>query len=158
MESKKLIKKALKIILIICLILVTIFIIYTLRNFFIIRTLQKNIKPYVESKNFHIKSVATEESGVIVSLNYYEKDGKKVAVLERNDNNKISKITIYDNGEKRDNFYDNEEGKTAELNVDTQIFISIYNYLETDNIFQTLISSCTAKIKEIQYKDRKSVV
>lgn len=157
MEKKK-VKKILKVILIIIIILLAIFIIHTLRNFFIIKSIQNNIEPYLESKNFHIRSIATEETGAIITMNYYEKDGRKVTFLEKNDNEGIYKISMYNNGGRQDNFYDNEEGKTVQLNLEGQIWVNLYNYLETDNDWQTLIASVATKIKEIEYNEKPCYV
>lgn len=77
-------KKILKIIGIIIAILIILILIHTIRNFIIITDLQNKILKYSNSSNYFIKSVAKEESGNIITINYYKKDNKQVMFMERN--------------------------------------------------------------------------
>ncbi len=77
-------KKILKIIGIIIAILIILILIHTIRNFIIITDLQNKISKYSNSSNYFIKSVAKEESGNIITINYYKKDNKQVMFMERN--------------------------------------------------------------------------
>lgn len=65
---------------------------------------------------------------------------------------------MYDNGGRQDDFYDNEEGKTVQLNLEGQIWVNLYNYLETDNDWQILIASVATKIKETEYNGKACYV
>jgi len=151
-------KKVLKIILMILLIVLVIFVIHTLRNYTIVRKLQGKASIYVNSENFHIKSVANESNGIIVTMNYYQKDNKSVAIIEKNENGKTSKMSMYNNGERKDIFYDNSEEKRAELGTEGEMIINLINYLETDNNWQTLLGSIFMKAKKVEYDGKKCYV
>ena len=140
-------KKIFKIIGIILLIVIAIFLIHTIRNYIIISDLQNKISKYANSTNYRTKSVTTENDGSVVTMEYYKKDNKEVVFMERNLNGEISKISIYNNGERKDTFYDNKEGKTAQLNTDNLMSVNIYNFMESDNKWQTLFGSIFANIK-----------
>ena len=140
-------KKILKIIGIILLIVIAIFLIHTIRNYVIISDLQEKISKYVNSTNYRTKSVTTENDGSVVTMEYYKKDNKEVVFMERNLNGEISKISIYNNGERKDTFYDNKEGKTVQLNTDNLMSVNIYNFMESDSKWQTLFGSIFANIK-----------
>ncbi len=129
-------KRILKIIGIILLIVIAIFLIHTIRNYVIISDLQEKISKYVNSTNYRTKSVTTENDGSIVTMEYYKKDNKEVVFMERNLN-----------GERKDTFYDNKEGKTVQLNTDNLVSVNIYNFMESDNKWQTLFGSIFANIK-----------
>lgn len=151
-------KKIVKIIIAILLIIVALLAIHTIRNFTIIKQLQENIKPYISSSNYHIKSVATEESGTIITINYYKKDDKETMIMERNLNGEIAKISTYVNGEKRDTFYDNKDSKVVELDSEAMLMINVYNSLETDNDWQTLLGSMMASVKKTEYNGKECYI
>lgn len=151
-------KKIIKIILIIILVLIILFLINTFRKFFIIRNLQEKISQYTSIENYHIKTIAQEDSNTILTTNYYQKDGKQVMIMERNKNGEISKISMYDNGSRIDVFYDNPEGKKVQLNADSIININIYNYLETNSNWKTLILSALNSIRNVEYNGKNCYV
>lgn len=151
-------KKIVKIIIAILLIIIALLAIHTIRNFTIIKQLQENIKPYISSSNYHIKSVATEESGTIITINYYKKDDKETMIMERNLDGEISKISTYVNGGKTDTFYDNKDSKVVELDSEAMLMINVYNSLETDNDWQTLIGSTMATIKKSEYNGKECYI
>lgn len=157
MEKKKC-KKALKIVLIILFIIIVLFLILTLRKFFIIKGLQNNFKQYVSSQNYHIKSVAKESNDTVVTINYYKKDNKYVTILEREYNGEVQRISTYNNGERIDMFWDSSEGKKAQLGVDSEIMINLYNGLENENDFQTFLASIYARISQTEYNGKKCYV
>ena len=64
-------KKVLKIVGIMILVLVVIFFIYAIRNFTIIRKLQKNFSKYENNQNYHISSLT--EAGDNASINIDKK-------------------------------------------------------------------------------------
>lgn len=148
------IKKVLKILGIIVVILIILLLIYTIRNYVIIRNLQNKFSQYSNSSNYYIKSVSTEKDGTIVTTEYYQKDNKQVLFLERNLNGETSKISMYNNGERTDIFWDNKENKTAQLDSGTTISMDIYNYLETDNNWQTFLGCLTSRIKSTNYNGK----
>lgn len=143
-------KRILKIIGIILLIVIVIVLIHTIRNYAIITDLQNKVSKYAECTNYYTKSISTE-NGTEVTIEYYRKDQKEVLKLVRDFEGKTAKMTFYNNGERVDTFWDNEEGKTAKLNNSTSFMqINIYNFLETDNKWQTFLSSITARIKSTE--------
>ena len=148
------IKKVLKILGIIVIILIILLLIYTIRNYVIIRNLQNKFSQYSNSSNYYIKSVSTDRDGTIVTTEYYQKDNKQALFLEKNLNGELSKISMYNNGERTDIFWDNEENKTAQLDSGTTISMDIYNYLETDNNWQTFLGCFTSRIKSTNYNGK----
>ena len=148
------IKKVLKILGIIVVILIILLLIYTIRNYVIIRNLQNKFSQYSNSSNYYIKSVSTEKDGTIVTTEYYQKDNKQALFLEKNLNGELSKISMYNNGERTDIFWENEENKTAQLDSGTTISMDIYNYLETDNNWQTFLGCLTSRIKSTNYNGK----
>ena len=148
------IKKVLKILGIIVVILIILLLIYTIRNYVIIRNLQNKFSQYSNSSNYYIKSVSTDRDGTIVTTEYYQKDNKQALFLEKNLNGEVSKISMYNNGERTDIFWDNKENKTAQLDSGTTISMDIYNYLETDNNWQTFLGCLTSRIKSTNYNGK----
>lgn len=140
-------KKILKIFGLILLVIMMVFLIHTIRNYIIITNLQNKISNYANSTNYYTKSVSRENNETVVTMEYYKKDNKEVVFLERNQNGEIYKISFYNNGERTNTFWDNKEGKTAQLNTDSIMRINIHNGTETDNKLQTLLESITANIK-----------
>lgn len=157
MEKKK-IRKALKIFLIVVLVVILLLLIYTMRNFMIIKKLQQNVEPYLSSTNYHIKSVSTDNNGIVVTMNYYQKDSKKVCFVEKNDNGDITKRSMYNNGERTDTFTETANSKIAQLNGKTIIAVQIFDYLQTDNDWQTFLSSITTKIKKTEYNEKECYI
>lgn len=151
-------KKILKIIGIIILIIIILILVHTLRNYIILKNIEKNFSRYESSTNFSIKSVATDADGAIVTMKYYQKDNKQAVFMEYNKNGEISKKTMYNNGERTDIFYDNNEGKTAELDSGTTIDIQIYNSLKTDSNWITFLSSIPTRIKSTKHNEKDSYI
>lgn len=147
-------KKILKIIGMILLIVIVIVLIHTIRNYIIISDLQGKVGKYLDSTNYYTKSIATENNGEIVTIEYYRKDTKEVVFMERNLNGEISKISMYNNGERIDKFWDNKKGKTAQLNSAAMMSINIFNRLETTNKWQTFLESMFASIKSTNYNGK----
>ena len=158
MEKKKIIKNVLKIALIVIAILLVILIIHTIRNYVIVTDLQNKIAEYNGSTNYHIKSVATENNGTIVKMDYYKKDGKQVVFMERNVNNEIKKVSIYNNGDRTDIFTETKDSKIAQLNSGTLMSVNIYNHLETENNWQTFLGCINSKIKSVDYKGKECYI
>ena len=151
-------KKIFKILGIILLVVIAIFLIHTIRNYIIITDLQNKIDNYSNSTNYYTKSVATESNGTVVTMEYYKKDKKEVVFLERNLNGEISKLSMYNNGERTDTFWDNKESKTAQLDSGTIMGVNIYNFTETDNKWQTLLGSIFANVKSTTYNGKECYI
>ncbi len=149
------IKKVLKVIGIIIAILIIIVLIHTIKNYVIVTGLQDKISQYSNNSNYYIKSVTTEDNENIVTMEYYKKDNKQVVFLERNINGEISKISMYNNGERTDTFWDNIENKIVELDSGTIMSVNIYNGLETDNRWQTFLGCITSNIKSVNYNGKE---
>lgn len=140
-------------------ILIILILIYTIRNYIIITDLQSKILNYQDSKNYHIKSVANSNDGTTnIKMDYYGKDNKQVIFIERNANGERVKLSMYDNGERVDTFTDTQDTKTAKLNSGELMTVNIYNYLETDNKWQTLLGCITAKIKSTNLNGKECYI
>ena len=151
-------KKILKIIGFLIVFIIIVVLIHTIRNYIIITDLQDKISQYANSSNYYIKSVATEDNGTIITMEYYKKDDKQAVFLERNLNGEISKISMYDNGERTDTFWDNEQDKIVQLNSGTIMSVNIYNYLETDSNWLTFLGSIPAKVKLTNYNNKECYI
>lgn len=143
-----------KIIFIIFAILITLFIIHTFRNYYIVLGLQNKILEYSESDNYHLKNYNYANSGTEVIMDYYKKQEKQVVVLQTTKDGSQMKRVMYDNGERVDVFTKTENSKIAELNTGTMMYVGIYNRLETDNAIQTLFTCIGTKIKSAKYNGK----
>lgn len=148
-------KKILKIIGIILLILLVLILIHTIRNFIIIKNLQNQIAQYVNSENYYIKSVTSENNGVIVKTEYYQKDDKQVVLMERDNNGEKTKISMYNNGERINTFTETLDAKSVKLNSPNSIVVQIVNVLQTDNNWQTFLYSIISKVKKVEYNGKE---
>ncbi|MCI9063213.1 MAG: hypothetical protein HFJ17_01205 [Clostridia bacterium] len=148
-------KKIISGVLLIVFIVIMLLIIHTLRNFIIVKRLQENIKPYLESKNYHIKTKTIDDKGMEVILNYYHKDEKELAILENNSNGNNSKMSMYNNGQRIDVFYDTPTEKKVQIDSKGSMLVNTCNYLETENDWQTLIACIPAIIKNVEYNEKK---
>ena len=72
-----------------------------------------------------------------------------------NEYGEISKISMYNNGERTDTFWDNIENKIVELDSGTIMSVNIYNGLETDNRWQTFLGCITSNIKSVNYNGKE---
>lgn len=158
MEKKKIIKNVLKIALIVIAILLVILIIHTIRNYVIVTGLQNKIAEYNDSTNYHIKSVVTENNGTIVKMDYYKKDDKQVVFMERMANNEVTKISMYNSGERTDTFIETKDSKIAQLNSGIIMSVGIYNHLENDSKWQTILGCISAKIKSVDYNGKECYI
>lgn len=158
MKKKKIFKNVIKVALIVIAIFIVIFAIHTIRNYIIILDLQNKVSQYQESKNYNIKISSTQDTGTIVKTDYYKKDNKQAVFMERNLNGEISKISMYDNGERADTFTETKDRKIVQLNTGTLISVNIYNQLETDNNWQTFLGSIIANIKSTNYEGKECYI
>lgn len=152
-------KKGLKIVGIILVIIIILIFIHTMRNYTIIKKLQENFNEYKSSNNFNILSEAKESDNTTVTMDYYQKDNKKVIFIERETNGEKIKLSMYNNGERVDMFTDGNNEKTCNLGVDTDsIQVKLVNYLETDNNWQTFLGCILAKISKETYNQKECYV
>lgn len=158
MEKKKIIKNVLKIVLILITIFLVLLIVHTIRNYVIITELQDKIAEYNNSINYHIKSFATEKNGTIVKMDYYKKDNKQVVFMERERDSELTKISMYDNGERTDTFTETKESKIAQLNNGKIMPLVISNYLENASKWQTFLGCVSARIKSVEYNEKECYV
>lgn len=148
-------KKVLKIVRIIILILLVLFFIHTIRNFIIIKDMQNKVVKYTESSNYHIKSISKQNHNLTVNMEYYQKDNKQVVFLERIAENGITKISIYNNGERIDTFTETADSKTVNLDSINEVTVQVVNILETDNDWQTFLCSGLTKVKRVKVNEKE---
>lgn len=152
------IKKVLKIIVILLIAIIIIFLIHTIRNYIIITQLQKNIKKYEASQNYFIKTKTVDNKDVAVILSYYKKNEKEVAIMERIFNGETSIMSMYNNGQQINVFYDTPTNKTAQIDSKSSMIVNSYNFLETDNNWQTFLGCITARIKSSSFNGKKCYI
>lgn len=158
MEKKKMVKNVLKIALIIIAMLILILILHTVKNYMIITNLQNKISQYQDSTNYHIKSIVTENTGTVVKMDYYKKDNKQAVFMERNLDGEVTKVSMYNNGDRTDIFTETKDSKIAQLNSGTLMSVNIYNHLETENNWQTFLGCITTKIKSVDYNGKECYI
>lgn len=151
-------KKVFKIIGLVIVVILILFLIYCIRNFIIIKNLQKNIEQYTSKSEYSIKSISTEENGVVIETQYYRKDNKQKLVLIRKLDNTEYRIESYNNGERTDIFWDNPEKKTAKINSGEIMGMNIENNFSFKNIFQTLLYAINNKIDVTEYNGKNCYV
>ena len=154
-------KKALGVVGIIVLVLLTIFLIHTTRNFIIVTRLQNNIEKYKTSTNFHIKSVSKDTRGIIMTANFYRKDKKRVSIVERNMDGEIARISVYGEygGQEFNTYIENSENKIAVLNENSvSLNMEIYNGVESDSSWHTFLSSMFTFIGSEKINGKKCYV
>ncbi|MCI9039132.1 MAG: hypothetical protein HFJ29_04605 [Clostridia bacterium] len=159
MEKKKAVKKVLKVIGIIVLIIIALFMINTIRKLAIIKNIQKNANQYTSSKNYHIKSVGSgmnEDSTTII--NSYCKGDNTLTTLEMTrDGEKIHKLSVYDNGIKKDVFTETSKQKVAEMDVEESmnLIMPIYNYFEGASNMQLIWMAIVSRVEDIEYNGKQ---
>lgn len=153
--NKKNIMKVVKIILIILLVIIVVFLTNAVIKFMIAKQLSENVKQYTSSENYHIKSISYDSDGTQITMNYYKKNDKELTIMERDKNGTTDKISIYNNGSRKDVFYDNSEGKKVELNTDLTIDVQIYDYFDMQSNLQLFGSNMFAKIKKVDYNGKE---
>ena len=154
------VKKVLKIIGIILLIIIIMFLIHALKNFIIATKLQNKVEKYVNSTNYHITAVSHQKNEPTVTVNFYNKKEKQMMSVERkDDNDEITKLTFYYNGERTDLFVESPSEKIA--NIDSKISIMpmvVVNPLQTDNKLQTFLYSSISMVTSTNYDGKECFV
>ena len=151
-------KKTFKIVGIILIIIIAMFLIHTIRNYIIITNLQKRVAKYDKYQSYYIKTKSTDNTGVEVTLSYYKNKDKEVAIMERRFNNEVSKMSMYNNGQRINVFYDTPTDKTVQIDSKITMIVNFYNFLETDNNWQTFLGSIFARIKSSDYNGKKCYI
>lgn len=142
-------KKVLKVIGIVLVVLILLVLIHTIRNFTIIRGLQKKFEQYSASGDFNVRTHSLQD-GTTIDIDYYKKDEKEAMIMNRTKEGQTSKISSYNNGSRIDTFYDTKDSKVAKLNSNTSINMSISNGIETDSNFQTFILCMISSVKKVK--------
>lgn len=140
-------KNCLKIIGIILIILIVIFAIHTIRNYVIITNLQNKIGTYINSDNYFIENSTKQGDAVSMNLKYYKKGNKQVTFLDTISNGKKTLVSAYSNGEKKTVYTETDGLKEVNTNINEISTVSLHNYLETDNNWQTFINGISANVK-----------
>lgn len=154
------IKKVLKWVGIVLLIIMAIILINTIRNFVIVKGLQSKIGEYKASTNYAIKLTSKVGDETQLLLDYYVKDNKKAGVMNRISKDQNVKVSFFrrkitDDGEKYDVFWETPEEKTVQINTVCLYDAQIYNSLETDNTWQTILACTLARIKSTECNGKK---
>jgi len=147
-------KKILKIVGVIILLIILVALIHTLRNFIIVQKLNKNFAKYESSSNYNIKIHSVQEE-TTVDVDHYKKDNRQVTILKRYYKDEENKMSAYNNRDKIDIFWETNNYKTAQLDANAMIEIGLYNGLEADNSWQTLLSCICAKIRSTTYNEKE---
>ncbi len=138
-----------KILKIILLIILIIFGIHIGRNMIIISSLNNKANNYVSSSNYHKKTTNFNGDNLMIIDTYY-KDGKTVTFLRRVTEKEINKISVYQSEDITNTYFETGDDKKAQLNQKDAFLVSnIFNYLESNNIFEILIRSVTTNIKTV---------
>ena len=157
-EKRKYGKKVFKIIGIILLVVIAMILIHTIRNYIIITKLQNNIARYSNSDNYYVHVKTIESSGTKLDIKYYRKGNKQANFIEKDDNGKVVKLNVYNNGERTDMFIDNGSKKTVKLNSAELVPMNIYNYVETSNQAEKFLLSFISNIKLTNYNEKNCYV
>lgn len=141
-------KNVLKAIVIILILIVAIFLVNTIRKTIIISKLQNEFTKYTSSNNYSFSKVYSIKAGSTKTLKYYKKDKKQAVFITEG----TTKTSMYNNGERIDTFKDENGNKTVNLDYPKAMSVGIENnnVLETTNLWQTLIYSFLAKIKNVE--------
>ena len=147
-------KKVLKVIGIVLVVLILLVLIHTIRNFTIIRGLQKKFEQYSASNNFNVRTHSVQNETTI-DIDYYKKDEKEAMIMNRTKGGQTNKMSIYNNGSRIDIFYDTNNSKVAKLNSNTSINMPMSNGIETESNFQTFMLSMVANIKKVKINQKE---
>lgn len=155
MESRK-IKKVVKIVIIIVVLIFMSFVVNTIRKLIIIKGLQRNVSQYTSSTNYHIKSMSNQDDGIILILNTYQKENKRLFTIERTKDGKtINKMSTYDNGKEKHTFIESPESKRVCLDSHIIMGMELYDYFGEQSNMQLICSCVVSKVESAKYKDKE---
>lgn len=143
-----------RILKIILLVILAVFLITTGRKMVIIASMSNKASKYTNSKNYHQASTSYSGNG-LVKMDTYYKDGKRVTFLRSISESGTSKISIYNNGETTNSYFENGDKKILQPNDATGLEIQIPNYFETSNMFEFIVSSIMVNIKSTECNGKK---
>lgn len=155
MDKKKM-KKISKIVLIVVFIFFMLFIINTIRKLIIIKELQRNVSQYTSSTNYYVKCSSNQDDGAMVVLNSYQKDNKRLFVVERIENGKtIAKISTYDDGKEKHTFLEASETKKASLDSHVLMAMNLYDYFGGQSNMGLILSCISSKVESVEYNGKE---
>lgn len=149
MNKKKILVK----ILLVVLILIFVFLGFTVRKMLIIKDLNQKVAKYINNDNYYEKII--NSLGTITE--YYCKGDN--AVLFLNHTVEKRKLANYIKGERTNTYIETEEDKIAMLNSNSfpnKIMIIGLNY--GNNIWQLFQISAVTSIKSINYRDKECYI
>lgn len=94
---------------------------------------------------------STSNDGTIVISNYYEKDGKKAMIMNRIKDNETITMSMYKNGNTVNTYWVTPTENKASLNTANEIWVEIFNVLETENNWQKFVASLTSFFGTTKY-------
>lgn len=141
--------KKLKVLKIILLIIFALFIIRTGRNMIIMANLSKKANEHISLTNYRRTSTSYQGDSLSI-IDYYYKDGKYVMIMNILTKYGNNKITAYNNGEIINTYYENENGKTAELNSGGLLGIHTINYFEARDPVLFIVRGILNSIKSVE--------
>lgn len=155
--KKKILRNFFIVIIAIILIVFLLFVVNTIRKLAIIKDIQKTASQYTSSTNYHIKSVANVvDEDYTTTLDYYVKDNKQVSIMEKSiDGKVINKIFMYDNGTRKDTFYETEETKRVDIDSDFELNVLVYDYFADNSNMQLIYQAIVSKIEDIEYNGKE---
>lgn len=151
-------RKILKGILIVLVIAIVLFLMHTVRNYIIISKMSEKASKYIDSTNYHVKSISKQvDNNASLTIDSYKKDEKQVVFLERKNNNQETvKMSVYNNGQRTDMFIENGTDKTAKLDISSDaISVELVNFFEAENTKQRIAMSIVSHIRTTKYNDQK---
>jgi hypothetical protein len=120
--------------------------------------MQEKISQYSNSTNYNVKITSTTEDGTVTTIDYYKKDKKQAAIIEKELDEVQTKISMYNNGSRTDIFRDTEDEKLVQLDAGTSMEVGIYNQLESENKWQAFIQTFMISIKTEEYNGKECYV
>ena len=99
--------------------------------------------------------MSNQDDGVILTLNTYKKDSKKLFVIERmKDGKTISKMSVYDNGKEQHTFIELLETKKASLNSHVIMTMELYDYFANQSNMGLICSCIGSKVESAEYNGK----
>lgn len=157
-------KNKLKFVRILLLIVVLIFLISTIRKMFILSKLSYNAENIVNSSNYH-KITYNYERDNYIKLDIYKLDQKIKMVTTKVSANQTTTQVVYGTLISRDEmgmnkyntnvYFDDENGKTARLNMEATINVDPQNVLEVSNLFELFLGAISSHITSTTYDGEK---
>ena len=156
-EKNKTIKKGLKIIIIVLGIFLILLLVHSIRNYYIMANLEKNIQEYKNLNNFNMHLIGHEKnSAAKMECNYYEKGDNTALYIEKNYDGTKYKTSMYK---------DKTNTKEAEVFVDINdepfehsfggaIDVKITSLVAAENTADRIINSIGTSIIPIKYEGK----